>query len=398
MEERTGAVALILGGHVNGYAIVKELNFHGVEEIVLFQKKRSLASFSNKVKKTYNITCTEASVLHALESMKSKYSKIILYPTDDAYLEVLHKIYSLISSYCYIPFNNEHLLEQLDKFHQYDVCSKSDIPYPKTLKVDSNVSLAKMVELKLPLIVKPSKRLDLTTSVFRAKYFETEEDIRNSFEELEGYLNSGVEFIASEFIPGDDTNIYAYTCFRSNDGELVSGWGGKKLTQYPDEFGVVSSASNTCPAVVIDQGRNLVEALNAFGIVEPEFKFDSRDGKYKLMETNLRSMMWHRVGFVSGVSLHYLMYLKALGKVYDTDFKVSNKKIHLVLMLHEIPNLIARKSYFKHFRYNVFGGEKREWAIYERGDLKPFFFSLLLLFKMSFSACLNRLKKKLNFF
>jgi hypothetical protein len=59
-------------------------------------------------------------------------------------------------------------------------------------------------------------------------------------------------------------------------------------------------------------------------------------------------------------------------------------------MLHEIPNLIARKGYWKYFKKNVWGGDERIWAIFDLHDLKPFLFSLLLLLKMGGAACLRR--------
>src|SRR5690606_14677023 len=125
---------------------------------------------------------------------------------------------------------------------------------------------------------------------------------------LKDFIGQGVEFIASEFVPGDDTNIYAYTCYRSQDGTIQNEWTGKKLTQYPDNYGVFCSASNEATSEVLEQGRALVKALDAYGIIEPEFKYDMRDQKFKLMEVNLRSMMWHRTGTISGVRLHKSMY------------------------------------------------------------------------------------------
>ena len=62
------------------------------------------------------------------------------------------------------------------------------------------------------------------------------------------------------------------------------------------------------------QGRKLLNGMDIKGIAQPEFKYDFRDQKYKLMEINLRSMMWHRVGNLSGVNLQYSQYLDALGE------------------------------------------------------------------------------------
>ena len=41
--------ALVLGGHVNGYSIIKELYEQDIKEIALFDSGKSIARFSNKV-------------------------------------------------------------------------------------------------------------------------------------------------------------------------------------------------------------------------------------------------------------------------------------------------------------------------------------------------------------
>ena len=180
----------------------------------------------------------------------------------------------------------------------------------------------------------------------------------------------------SEYIPGEDNNIYAYTCFRSQDNEILNEWVGKKLSQHPDQFGNFSSATNTFNNEVYEQGRLLIEALNSYGIIQTEFKYDYRDKNYKLMEVSLRSDMWHRTGCVSGVKLNGTQYNYAIGKDVNKYNQDQNKSYHFVFMLHEISNLISRNNYWKVFKYNVWGGDKRFWAIFEWQDMKPFFYSL----------------------
>jgi len=205
------------------------------------------------------------------------------------------------------------------------------------------------------------------------------------------YSNKNTTFLASEFIPGDDTNIYAYVGYRSQDGEILNEWVGKKLTQYPDIFGVFSSGSNEAPKIVKEQGRKLLEVMDLKGINEPEFKYDSRDGKYKLMEINLRSMMWHRVGNLSGVNIQYSQYLDAIGKNIEVQHQNQEDIIHFIYMKHEILNLFTRKSYWKHFKRNVFH-KNREFAVYDKNDLKPFFYDLIGTIKGVILVCLKLLK------
>ncbi|RPJ70296.1 MAG: hypothetical protein EHM20_15570 [Alphaproteobacteria bacterium] len=198
------------------------------------------------------------------------------------------------------------------------------------------------------------------------------EEFKKIRSEMESYLDRGIEFLASEVIPGDDSCLYAYVAYRDMTGTILNEWTGKKLAQYPDSFGVFSSASNEAPEEVRIQGRALLNGMDIKGIAEPEFKYDSRDEKYKLMEINLRSMMWHRVGNLSGVNLQYTQYLNALGKNVNPQIQVKNKDIHFIYLNHEIINLILRRKYLRKFKKNLWDSTESYIAVYDKKDINPF--------------------------
>lgn len=111
------------------------------------------------------------------------------------------------------------------------------------------------------------------------------------------------------------------------------------------------------------------------------------------MEVNLRSMMWNRVGALSGVNLHLAQYYTATsGDKQVLEKQFNDNTITWVLMLHEIPNLIFRKGYWTIFKNNIVGNYDKNWAIYDPDDIKPFIVSIPILVKMSIKACLRRLK------
>jgi predicted ATP-grasp superfamily ATP-dependent carboligase len=370
-------LALVVGGYVNGYSIIRELKECGVANVWLLDYGKSLSRWSNKLTGVGHIEKSAASLLAQLKSLHGRYDRIVVFPTDDLQLEFLAEIHEEIASFCFLPFNPRNLRASLDKNVQYACCAKLGIPYPRTVSLSEKEDFIRISDLKFPIIIKPSRRDDLSLSVFRNLYISAPEKLDDHKEMLLGHVGKGVAFLASEFIPGDDTMIFAYTGYRSNGGEILNEWIGKKLTQFPDRYGVFSSASNEAPEVVRVQGRALLDGMDLAGIVEPEFKFDKRDGKYKLMEINLRSMMWHRTGNLSGVHLQYSQWLDALGAPVSMQRQSMSPRVHYVYMKHELINLLSRKGYWKYFRHNVFGGERVEFAVFDRHDLKPFIYDLL---------------------
>jgi predicted ATP-grasp superfamily ATP-dependent carboligase len=372
---KENSCALVLGGYVNGYSIIQELSESGVKDIILFDTTRKVASYSNKIKKFVLIDSSPDSLLQELQTLHSEYSFIVLFPSEDLQLENLYALYEKISGYCFIPFNRENLLECLDKFNQYKYCEILGIPYPKTLEIRTPEDIAGISGFMYPCLIKPKKKPDKNLNIFKNLYLQNDQDLKKSETLLKELILKGVSFIVSEIIPGDGSNIYAYVGYRNKNGKILNEWTGKKLSQYPDDFGVFASASNSAPEEILVQGRTLLNGLDLKGIAEPEFKYDVRDGKYKLTEINLRSMMWNRVGNLSGVKIQYTQYLDATGGQVPAYRQEKTKDIHFVYLRHEIINLMARRGYYKTFFHNLFRGDKRYLALFDRTDLKPFIFS-----------------------
>lgn len=390
VERSASCAAVVLGGYINGFSIIRELYGCGVKNIVLVDYGRSLSCFSNKISCRIAVNKNKDSLLMALRYLGGKYEKLVLFPTDDLQLEFLIGIYDQIDEFCFIPFNRTNLLQCLDKSHQYASCEKLGIPHPRTILIQKELDWAHIDGLTAPLLIKPAKRDDLSTSVFRNAYFSTRECLERKKERLLLYIKNGVKLLVSECIPGDDTNIYAYTAYRSKEGVILNDWIGKKLNQYPDQFGVFASATNSAPKIIREYGRSLIENMNLYGIVEPEFKFDYRDGQYNLMEINLRSMMWNRLGNLSGVHLQYSQWLDAVGEPVPSQRQGLDRSIHFVYMKHELINLINRRGYWKFFKKNVFRGDVRSFAVYDPADIKPFLFDCLYIPRTLIGTWLRR--------
>ena len=386
--------ALVLGGYVNGYSIIQELHENNVDNIILFDVSKKVGSYSNKIKKFVLIDKTPESLHHQINILHETYKKVIIFPTDDLELENLHKIYAKIKSFCFLPFNYENLIECSDKRVQYSFCEKLGVPYPKTISIENDDDLNNILSIQFPVLIKPTKREDLKVDVFRNLQLNNRKEFEENCPKLQHYLLLGIKFLASEIIPGDGSNIYAYTAYRNQNGVILNEWTGKKLSQFPDDFGVFSSASNEAPDDVLMQGKILINGMDLKGIVQPEFKYDYRDRKYKLMEINLRSHMWHKIGTLSGVNLSYTQYLDGIGKRVQKQSQIKNKDIHFVYLKHEIINLITRRGYYRIFLNNIFKSDKTYFALYDIKDIKPFFIDFKHIMKIVVVACLKIFKHR----
>lgn len=384
--------AVILGGYVNGYGIIRELHDSAVRNIWLLDDKNSIGGYSSLLTGFVKVDCHIASLATEINKLLKRYSKLIFYPTSDVHLEILSRLSKQFREHCFFPFNMENLEQSLDKYVQYSYCNQIGIPFPTSSAINSVSDLDKLLGLSFPLILKPRKRRPAESFVFRNIQINNESDVNHHKDNLIHLLKNGIQFVASDIIPGDDSTIYAYTAYRARSGEIINEWIGKKLTQFPDCFGVFSSARNEAPEIIRQYGRALIQAMDLHGIVQPEFKYDSRDGDYKLMEINLRSMMWHRLGNLSGVKIQYTQWRDGLGLpplVQDQDLKT---RIHFIYMQHEILNLFGRKGYISKFLYNLLRCDKRYFAIANIRDPLPFIIDFSVLLKALIARCLKILR------
>ena len=392
LETGSQRAAVVIGGYVNAYSIVRELSDEGVSNIVLLNDhKWSIARWSNKISFYRQIDKSSESLRRALTELKEKFDFLVLYPTDDNQLENLVAINDHISDFCFVPTNTSHHHLQEQKAYQYEVCERAGLRVPSTIYINKIEDIQRVYETCFPVLIKPSTRNDITSkSVLRNIYIKDKNSLEKSIPALKKMVEGGSNLLCTEFIPGADDQIYAYTCFRSPTGEIINEWVGRKLSQFPNSQGVFASAVAEGNATVRDIGRKLVNTLDAVGIVEPEFKFDSRDGTFALMEVNLRPMMWHRAGYLGGVSLMATQYRYATGEPIERQVQKSSGSPNLCLMLHELPNLVARPGYLKVFLRNLLRAPNRSWAIFSWSDPGPFLFSLFPLSRYMVKACLRR--------
>ena len=162
--------ALIIGGHITAYSIVRELSRCGVEDIVNFDYRMNPTRASNKIASYTRICRSKSSLKRGLELLRDKYSFIIIFSDNDPDLDILNDLHDDISTFCFVPINPENHLRNLNKFSQYRFCAKNLIPCPETILLDNNSDFEKLQYPKFPIIVKPVK--NQIKKAFRSLYIE----------------------------------------------------------------------------------------------------------------------------------------------------------------------------------------------------------------------------------
>ena len=114
--------------------------------------------------------------------------------------------------------------------------------------------------------------------------------------------------MVQELIPGGGDCQFSYGAL-CKDGQVLASLVAQRIRQHPPNFGQGSTCVETVNrAEVEESARRLLAAVRYSGLIEVEFKYDSRDGRYKVLDLNARAWAWHSLGSRSGIDFPYLLW------------------------------------------------------------------------------------------
>lgn len=198
----------------------------------------------------------------------------------------------------------------LDKAHQHAAARRIGFPVPTTVEPRDERDVAHAAtELRFPVILKPRSAPEFRRR-FRAQVLRADdaEGLRQAYAEAAPY-----EPQICEVIPGDDSHLWTLGSYRDADGERLASFTGRKLRQWPPDFGTARAAEARWDPALAERCHGLLDELEFHGISQVEVKRDPRDGRDYLIEVNPRSWLWIGLATACGVNLPLTCHLDAIG-------------------------------------------------------------------------------------
>jgi predicted ATP-grasp superfamily ATP-dependent carboligase len=97
--------------------------------------------------------------------------------------------------------------------------------------------------------------------------------------------DEGPSFLIQEFIPGED---WMFDGYFNNASQCLFGVTGKKVRRFPAKTGVTSLGVCLRNDEVHGLVRQFMQAIGYRGILDIGFRYDQRDGQYKVLDVNPR--------------------------------------------------------------------------------------------------------------
>jgi len=397
--------ALVLGSGVNALGMVRGFHQAGIKVIVSSHQK-SIAGFSRYCEFKLSPRPFEQSaksVKFLIELSREKKDRLVIFPADDSWLELLLNNWSLLKDF-FIPsmdFNSAKI--GFNKKKLYEISEELKIPVPKysffeTLRYDdiSNRKIFPCI-IKIPLPIDHLRDLGINKKVF---ILNTQKDLEHIIKEFNEKQIENNPVVVQEIIEGETNNLYTLTCYSNQKGKIIAYTVGYKIHQWPPQAGTITSGKvlSSYDPRILKYSQKLLSKLKFRGISNIEFKYDKSKNEFYLMEINCRSGKWNTNALFSGINLMKLAF-------EDSIERSSKKTITPIIgkssfiWIHELGELFflltkikSPRSFIKSIR--ELKGDKKI-AVFNLFDPLPFFCEIFFMIFRSIKLLIRKVLYKL---
>ena len=315
-----------MGCHKIGLGIIRALGSVNIPVIGVSYGNMDMGVASKFLYEVYRLPNPDEApeeFISQLELLGNHGQKRVLIPSDDAALLCVAKHYDYLCDRFKIAACRWDIIKKcIEKKLTYEVAAEAGVPCPHTMVPKSVEEVHSFADqFKFPCLLKPS-----IGHSFYARYKKKMLFIQNRNALIKAYeqlSKAGIEIMLQEYIPGDDCNGVNYNSF-FHQGKIVIAITAQKVRLSPPRIGFPRVIISKFIPELQSPAIKLLKAFNFDGFSCMEFKKDSRDGIYKLMEINARLNFSSPLSVKAGVNFPYLVYKYALcGIVPDkiSEFK-----------------------------------------------------------------------------
>lgn len=199
-----------------------------------------------------------------------------------------------------------------DKSLTYEKAAMAEVHYPKTFRLSESSDLAAM-DFRFPLILKPAVKEGQNALTQSKVWRAADREILTRMFHDAVTMSGPAGLIVQELIPGDGDTQFSYAAV-CQDGRPIVSMVAQRIRQRPANYGTGTYVETVENEAVERDAERLLQSVGYSGMVEMEFKFDARDGFYKLLDANPRAWTWNSIGIVAGVDFPLAMWRLTQGE------------------------------------------------------------------------------------
>jgi D-aspartate ligase len=372
IENRVPVVVIYRGGN-GALAIARTLGRLRIPTYLIAQKDMASPVTSSRywVKKfSWDFSAPSEATLTFLASIARELgTRPILLTLADWAAIFLEEHADALQQHFTFPRADSPIIRKLaNKWDMFLLAKEHGIPTPDTFWPRSRADVERFAQTaEFPVIVKGadpflpfgSKEIIHTREQLLAKY-DREAD--------PGPAN----IILQQYIPGDAQSVWMCNAYFGAGSQCHAVFTGQKLRQVSDT-GVASLAICLPNETVEKQTRDFMQAVGYQGAVGIGYRYDARDGKYKLLDVNARvSGVFRLFRATNGMDVVRICYLDLTGQpVPDSKLTVGRKWMLEDDFEPALRAARAGKLTFAQWLESMRGVQETQWFALD--DPMPFF-------------------------
>ncbi len=213
----------------------------------------------------------------------------LLIPTTDRTARFVASHESALREWFIFPKQRPELVHVLcSKKEMHGLAKHHGVPTPETaLPTCRNDVVAFVKNATFPIMLKGIDGQRLWDHTGKKMFIvRTERELLHLYDWAEDPANPNL--VLQEYIPGSDDTVWMFNGYFNECSECLVGFTGKKIRQCPIHTG--STSLGVClPNEAVDTTtRTFMKAIGYRGILDIGYRFDARDGQYKVLDINPR--------------------------------------------------------------------------------------------------------------
>jgi D-aspartate ligase len=316
----------------------------------------------------------QASVRYLLDIAKKIGKRSLLIHTTDSGASWLADHRDALSEGYIFPRLSQQLVRALaDKKEMYFLAKKNGVPTPEACFPLSLSDVEEYVkDAEFPVMLKEIYRGGSPRVGKRMFVARTKDELLSLYGRYEDPRNPN--FMLQEYIPGEDDSIWMFNGYFNEKSECLFGMTGKKIRQSPIHTGVTSLGVCLRNPIVDRVTKYFMKSIGYKGILDIGYRYDLRDGKYKVLDVNPRIGSTFRL-FVgtNGMDVARAEYLDLTGQYVPSSEITEGRKwfVEDRDFVSSIQYHYEKSLKFNNWISSFRGVQESAWFAWD--DLSPFF-------------------------
>ncbi len=270
----------------------------------------------------------EATVEHLLHVGRRLGSRAILIPTWDDISILVAEAYPALREQFLLPHQPDGLARSLaSKKEMHRLAVEHGVPTPQAsfpASIDDVHSFA--ADATFPVMIKGIFGNRLSERAGQTLFIaERPDELVRLYRDLEDPGDPNL--MLQEYIPGGDDAVWMFNGYFDADSECLFGLTGRKLRQTPAYAGTTSLGVCLPNETVDGLTRRWMKAMGYRGMLDMGYRYDARDGQYKVLDVNPRIGSTFRL-FVGrhGLDVVRALYLDLTGQPVPADQMIEGRR------------------------------------------------------------------------